>query len=135
MPDDLLTTTATVLSAVQIWRRPAAGARPLRYVELRLLVEHPYDDSTHEVELTSADQRLYRAGQRIEVAVDARTGVVSLIEAERRLAPADYRFAFVVLIGVVVVVAVIGVVTFLLGVAQGPAPVPAPTSVVRPSPS
>lgn len=135
MPDNRLTTTATVLSAVQIWRRPAAGARPRRYVELRLLVEHPYSDSTHEVEFTTADQRTYRPGQRVEVAVDPRTGNVSIPTPERRKAAPDYRLAAAVLIGVAVLVAVVGAVAFFLGVAQSHQPPPTPTASVQPTPT
>ncbi|GAA1668800.1 hypothetical protein GCM10009765_17820 [Fodinicola feengrottensis] len=135
--DDAERTTATVLSAVAVWRRAAAGARPVRHVELRLLVEDPHDAAVpdHEVSLTLVDPAAYRRGQRIPVVVDRRTGQVSLPALQR--SSLDVGLTLKVLVGVAVLVAVVGAVTFFILQARQPVvvpPVPTPSGTAAPSP-
>lgn len=121
-------TTATVLAAVAVWRRASAGARPRRYVELRLLVDDPRDPASQlPAELTIADGGTYRRGQQIDVVVDLRTGAVALVQVERPKARPDFRFAGFVLVGIAVAVAVIGGLVYVLSLSQSrQAPTPTP---------
>ncbi|WP_163508606.1 hypothetical protein [Fodinicola acaciae] len=122
-------TTATVLAAVAVWRRASANARPRRYVELRVAVEDPRDPAAPELpaELTVADDRTYRHGQRIEVVIDLRTGAVALAPVERSKARPDVRFTVIVLVGVAAAVVVIGALAYFLSVTQSRVPQPTPS--------